>query len=147
VNFSQYRKTLKLETIGVKSIPIDKIKCQYNPDMYKHWVKVCGDSFSIESGPYWEYLNYRKTNKYKQLFKLYGRNELWILNNILKFNQLLESVRKDGFDESKGLPVVLETPVVKNKYNKGLEVWEGHRRLSICKYLFIEQRVKLCQII
>lgn len=147
MNFSQYRKTLKFKTISIKYIPIEKIKCQYNPDLVHHWRKVCGDSFSIKSGPFWEYLSYRKTDKYKKLFKLYGRNDIWITNNILKFQGMYETIRKNGFDENKELPVVLEKPVVSNCYNDSYEVYEGHRRLSICLYLGTKQRVRLCKVI
>ena len=147
MNFAKYLKTIKLEAIDIKHIPIDKISCQFNHDRYKHWIKTCGNSFSIRSGPYWEYLSTRSTKKYTKLFKLYGRSEVWITNNILKFQIMHGNIANHGFDEECGLPIILEEPVLPNEYNSTYEIWEGHRRLSICLYLGIKQRVKVCQII
>lgn len=147
MNFSQYIKKLKLKTIDEVYIPIDTIKCQCNSDRYKYWVEACGSSLDIKNGPYWEYLMYKKLDKYKALFRLYGRSELWVTNNILKFQKLYEDISLHGFNEKKGLPIVLNKPVIPSDHNCGYEVWEGHRRLSICLYLGRKQKVRLCEIV
>ena len=151
MNFSKYIKKLDREKriveIETKYIPINTIKCQYNFDRYRHWKAACGESLDITNGPFWEYLHYKKTDKYVKLFQLYGRSEGWITNNILKFNQLLEDIRNNGYDKSKGLPIVMNKPIVNNPYNSGYCIFEGTRRLSICLYLNIKQKVKLCKVI
>ena len=147
MNFSKHIKKLKLETIAEKYIPIDQIKCQYNSDRYKYWVKACGPSLAIKNGPFWEYLEYKKLEKYIALFRLYGRSDTWVTNNMLKFQRLYEEISLGGFDEKKGLPIVLNKPVVPNHHNCSYEIWEGHRRLSICLYLGRKQKVRLCKIV
>ena len=147
MKFSKYIKKLKLETIDIIHIPIKEIKCQYNPDRYKYWKEACGESLEIVNSPYWEYLAYKKLDKYNKLFRLYGRSEVWTTNNILKFQAMYNDIAEHGFNNKKDLPIVLDNPVVENKYNNGLEIWEGHRRLAICLYLGIKQKVKLCKII
>jgi len=147
MNFAKYIKTLKLKTVGMVEVPIETISCQYNPDRYKFWREACGESLDIKNGPFWEYLMYKKLDKYNRLFKLYGRSEVWVTNNILKFQKMYNDISVNGFDEKKGFPIILGSPVINNKYSKGHEIFEGHRRLSICLYLGIKQRVKLCKII
>lgn len=144
MNFSQYRRTLKLKHIDTLYIDSNLIKCQYNPDLFKHWKAVCGDSMEINSTPYYYYLKYRKTDKYEELMRLYGRSDVWTLNNINKFFALCRSVKKDGVKE---FPIVLNKPIIKNPYNNGLEIFEAHRRLSICLYKGIKTKVKLCRIV
>ncbi len=144
MNFAQYRKTLKLKTIDTLYIDYNTIKVQYNPDLFKYWKKVCGDSMEINSTPYYHYLKYRKIDKYQELMRLYGRPDVWTLNNINKFFALCRSVKKEGVKE---LPIVLNRPILPNPYNKGISVWEGHRRLSICLYKGIKTKVKLCKLV
>ena len=144
MNFAQYRKTLRLEHVDTLKINLNLIKVQYNPDLFKHWQSVCGDSMEINSTPYYYYLKYRKVDKYFDLMRLYGRTDDWIKNNINKFFKLRESISKHGIKE---LPVILTKPIINNEYSKDLEIWEGHRRLSICLYDGIQQEVKLCRIV
>lgn len=147
MNFSQYIKNIRLKTIDEVYIPIDTIKCQYNFDKYKYWFQACGLSLAIKNGPYWECLMYKKLDKYKELFKLYGRSDTWVTNNILKFQKLYEDISLHGFNEKKGLPIVLNKPIVPHRHNCSLECYEGHRRLSICLYLGRKQKVRLCEIV
>lgn len=144
MNFSQLRKTLKLETIEEKYIPIRKIKVQFNPDLFKHWEKVCGDSMLVSSTPYYYYLKENRLDKYLELMRLYGRSETWITNNIAKFIKLIQDIDEYGYKGE--LPVVLEKPIIENPYNDGYSIWEGHRRLSICLFKGIKTKVKLCRI-
>ena len=144
MTFSLYRKTLKLKVIKTCHIPLEEIKCQYNPDLFWAWEKVCGKSLLLSTTPYYDYMHYGRLDKYKELMKLYGRGETWIINNILKFQNLIDDIDKNSVKE---LPVVLDKPIVKNKYNDSFEVWEGHRRLSICLYRGIKQKVKLCKVL
>jgi len=144
MKFWQYIRDLSLQQIDVKYIPINEIKCQYNPDRYRHWKYACSESLDIKNGPFWEYLNYKKTDKYKKLFRGYGRDEVWITKNIKAFQELVEDISQNGVKE---LPMVLEKPIINNPYNDSFEIFEGHRRLSICLYLGIKQEVKLFRVI
>ena len=145
INFSKYRKKLKLKKVKTCYIPLSEIKCQYNPNLFRFWDEVCGHTMDLTTTPFYKYLMYKDIDPYKKLFNLYGRPETWITNNIMKFQQMTEEINKNGFCNE--LPIVLEKPVIKNKWNDSFEVWEGHRRLSICRYYNIEQKVKLCRIV
>jgi hypothetical protein len=145
MKFSQLRKTLKLETVKDVYIPLEQIKSQYNTDLHHHWENVCGDSYLINSTPYYDYLANKRLNNYIKLMRLYRRDKTWITNNISKFIQLSESIKEYGYQGD--LPVVLEKPIAENPYNDGYEIWEGHRRLSICLFYGIRQEVRLCRIV
>jgi hypothetical protein len=144
MTFSKYRQSLKLKPVGTIVIPFKDIKCQYNPNLNWAWKRICGESLNINTSPFYHYLCYNDFDKYQDLFRLYGRNNLWITNNILKFQRLYEDIHENGIKE---LPVVLTKPIVKNKFNSGIEIWEGTRRLSIAQYLELDQKVILCEIV
>jgi hypothetical protein len=108
---------------------------------------VCGTSLKIDTTPYYHYLKTGDDSQYRKLMSLYGRSEEWIDKNVIKFLCLFADVRRNGFDESKGLPVVLNKPIKANKYNDGYEIWEAHRRLSILHFLKRKQKVILCEIV
>lgn len=141
-SFAEYRKTLTLIELGIVTIPIISIKCQFNPDFEDVWLKICGD-YKIESTPYYHYLTTGSIDKYIELFRGYGRTEGWITQNIIKFKALTEDISKNGIKE---LPIVLVKPIIHNEHNDEYEVWEGHRRLSIALFNGIQQKVLLCRI-
>lgn len=146
MKYSDYRKTLKLKQVGIEYIDITKIKCQYNPDYEKKWISICGLSYNINSTPYYEYLSTKKDFKYRKLMEAYGRHESWIDQNINKFNSLTKAIKSEILIPEY-IPQVLISPTIKNKYNDSYEIWEGHRRLSICLFKRIKQKVRLCEII
>jgi len=147
MSFSEYRRTLKLKTIDICYLDYDKISCQYNPDYENVWLKVCG-GYKITDGLYYKQLiEWKDHKKYFELFRGYGRSLNWISNNITNFYLMMKDIDENGFDQKKELPVVLIKPILKNKYNDSYEIWEGHRRLSILKYLDIKQKVQLCEIV
>lgn len=139
MTFSEYRRTLQFDKLSIQEIPLNLIKCQYNFDYERVWLKVCGD-YDIKSTPYYHYLLTGKTDKYFELFRGYGRSEVWITNNIIKFNALVDDIKKNGI---KNYPEVVDKPIVENRYSKAFEIWEGHRRLSIALFLNIKQKVQL----
>ena len=79
---------------------------------------------------------------YWKLQRMYGRKHKWIKNKIKKFKQVHENILKEGFNENIS---ALETPLVKNKYNSGLEIYEGHHRVSIALALGLD--VIPCEVI
>jgi len=142
--FADILKKTRLQLVEIKQIPVANIKCQYNPDRFKFWEKVCGSSLNINTGPFWYYLETGNTCKYFEVFRGYGRSNKWIIRNIIDFNSLIKDVKKNGIRE---LPLVLKKPLVKNDYNDGYEIFEGHRRLSIALHFNIRQKIKLCEVV
>ena len=147
MTFAEYRRTLKLKTIDVCYLDYDKIYCQYNPDYEDIWIDVCG-GYKIVDGLYYKQLTKWITHaKYYKLFRGYGRSDKWIERNFAKFFDLYMDIGNNGYDQKKDFPIVLNKPIIKNKYNDSYEIWEGHRRLSILKCLGIKQKVQLCEIV
>ncbi len=146
MNFAGYKQSLELKQTEYKYISFDKIKCQFNPDVKAYWLGICG-GYSIDATPYYHYLNTSSSFKYEQLMKSFGRTVDWIKDDIKKFDILYEDIKAKGFDHKKSIPELLENPVLENKYNDSYEIWEGHRRLSICKFLDIPVKVKVFNIV
>ena len=142
MGFAAYRKTLKLKKIKYCTIPIEMIKCQYNPDYENVWSMVSDGSYDIEGSPHYKFLQ-GEEDYYIRMHKLYGRNDLWITNKVLRFKSMLDDIEKNGIKEK---PIILNRPIQPNVYNSDYEIWEGHHRLAIAKYLNIKPKVKLCQI-
>ena len=131
----------KVDTDNYTELIIDssQIKAQYNPDRFKFWR-------SLHKGPREEVLNmlysphYRllsgDDSAYYKMQKLYGRNDKWIKNKINNFTNLLDNIRMNGYNDA---IIVLNKPLVKNKYNNGFELFEGHHRLACGLILNIEK--------
>lgn len=143
MSFNDYLRSKKPELIDTLFIDPNKIKCQYNPDKFRFWAEVCGTSLSIPSSPFFNYLASGDTTKYRKLFRLYGRSEVWITDNIKAFDVMFDSIVKNGFDENFNLPIILKKPAMENPYNNGYEIYEGHRRMTIILFLKLNQRVEL----
>lgn len=146
--FSEIIKKVDIKNYVELTININKIKAQYNPDRFEYWK-------SIHTGPNNEVLNmfysshYRFLNQYLKkeinntedtayykLQKLYGRKDKWIRNKIDKFIWLFESIKKDGCKEN---IIILKNPLVKNIYNNGFEIFEGHHRYACFAILKIKK--------
>lgn len=148
--FSKLTKSINLSEYEELSITVDKIKAQYNPDRFRFWK-------SLHEGPEEEVLNmiysphYRLLKQYVDqgdaiqnlsktpyynLQKLYGRNDKWIRSKMLEFINLFANIRSEGY---KNRIAVLRKPLVKNKYNSGFEIYEGHHRLACCLVLGMEE--------
>jgi len=114
------------------------LKAQYNPERFHLWK-------SLHNGPEKEALNMKYSPHYRflrghieaywELQRYYGRNNRWIRNKISKFVRVFESISREGFIENIS---ALETPLVKNKYNRGFEIYEGHHRVSIALFLGLD---------
>lgn len=68
----------------------------------------------------------RKT-PYHKMQRLYGRKDKWIKGKMDSFIFLFEAVRRE---EPVDRLVVLNKPIVKNKFNSKYEIYEGHHRAS-----------------
>lgn len=141
MNFSLLLKNINTDKYVISNININQIKAQYNPDRFKLWK-------SLHKGPEPEVLNmkysphYRllkqyieqnknirdiKNTDYYKLQNLYGRNHKWIINKINKFIILYNSISIEGYKDK---IIILEKPIIKNKYNSSFEIFEGHHRVS-----------------
>lgn len=126
-------------------VDINQIKAQYNPDRFKFWK-------SLHEGPEEEVLNMLCSPHYKLLMgddrayykmqKLYGRNDKWIKKKATAFLDLYSSICEGGVREK---IIVLNKPLVKNKYNDGFEIYEGHHRIACC--LVLGMKEILCKVI
>ncbi len=141
MSFSDKLRSLKIVELRPMEVDYHLIKCQYNPDRWRHWKKVCGNTLSIKKSPHYAFLN-GNHDKYIKMHELYGRNKVWITNKCLKFQSLLEDIEKNGI---KDIPTVLKQPVIENPLNKGLEIFEGHHRIAIMQFLGLKPKVVICE--
>jgi hypothetical protein len=152
MNFVQMLKQVDTSKYIEREISIDDVKAQYNPKRFKSWL-------SLHSGPYLEALNmsysphyrflkqyslgeefdYLKT-PYYELQRLYGRKYHWILKKINKFLDMFEHI-KSGKEVD--LVQVVSRPFISNKFNQGIEIFEGHHRVAC--YLVLGVNKILCQ--
>jgi hypothetical protein len=151
--FSKFlRENVKLVNIEILPVEIDKIHCQYNYDRFKLYREVVrkgcnyNEILNISESPHCDLLRNYIDNKekvfdnikksmYYRMHKLYGKNHKWTINKIKTFFNLYEDIKKRGFI---GEIVLINKPVVENKYNDGYEIYEGHHRTSCCYMLGLD---------
>lgn len=123
-----------------------KIKAQFNPERFHLWKSLHEglekEAFSMIYSPHYRFLKDRNNKSYYRLQRLYGRDNKWIQNKIEKFIGVFESIKNEGFIESL---MILEKPLVKNIYNDGFEIFEGHHRVACALFLGIKKIP--CQVI
>ena len=145
--FSKLTKKVNTNNYIESFIELDLIKAQYNPDRFKFWQSLHkgldNEVLNMLYSPHYKFLSGAKEDYYK-MHKLYGRNNKWIKDKINKFTDLLDNIHINGYNKNSKI-VVLTKPLVKNKYNAGLEVFEGHHRLTCC--LFLGMKEIPCNII
>lgn len=144
--FSKLIKKVNTDNYVEFFISIDRIKAQYNPDRFMFWK-------SLHEGPKEEVLNMiysphcrflrDKEVVYYKMHQLYGKNDRWIKDKIKKFINLFEEIKKDG--GYKNNIIILKEPLVKNEYNNGFEIFEGHHRVACC--LVLDVKEILCKVI
>jgi hypothetical protein len=121
------------------------LRAQYNPERFHIWKSLHNgppeDALVMKYSPHYRFLRGHE-EAYWKLQRMYGRKPKWIENKIQKFRGVYENILKEGFQENVS---ALETPLVKNQYNKGLEIFEGHHRVAIA--LVLEMDVIPCEVI
>jgi len=152
MNLVQMLKQVDTSKYIEREIYIDDVKAQYNPKRFKYWV-------SLHSGPYLEALNmvhsphyrflkqyslgekfdYSKT-PYYELQRFYGRKNDWILSKINKFLNIFEHI-KSGKEVD--LVQIVSKPFITNKFNQGIEIFEGHHRVAC--YLILGVNKIMCR--
>ena len=122
------------------------LKAQYNPERFHLWKSLHKgpekEVLNMLYSPHYRFLKNRKDKSYYQLQRFFGRNNKWIKDKIKSFLNIFESIKNDGFKES---VMIVEKPLIKNKYNSGYEIFEGHHRIACCLVLGIKEIP--CQII
>ena len=138
MRFRQLVRTVNTYNYYECDIDPRKLKAQYNPERFHMWVSLHngpkGKEFDMKYSPHYRFLRGHK-EAYWKLQRMYGRNDKWIRNKINKFMGVFESVSRQGFIENIS---ALETPLVKNKYNRGYEIYEGHHRVAIALVLGLD---------
>ena len=145
MNFSKLTKRVDTNNYMEILVNINQIKAQYNPDRFRYWQ-------ALHEGPEKEVLNMLYSPHYRLLTggdgvyyrmqKLYGRNDKWIRKKIEGLRELFNSIKKEGMQEN---ITILNKPLVKNKYNGGFEIFEGHHRLACCLVLGMKEII--CNVI
>jgi len=146
MNFRKLVRSVDTSNYYDKMLNPKKLSAQYNPERFHLWKSLHKgpekESFNMLYSPHYRFLKYINNRAYRQLQKLYGRNDKWIEDKIEKFLGVFHSIRDEGFKESL---MILEKPLVKNIYNDGFEIYEGHHRVACALFLGIKKIP--CQVI
>ena len=130
MNFRQLIRTVDTERHYFQMIEPIKLKAQYNPERFYMWKSLHNgpkkDVLNMMYSPHYRFLRGHE-EAYWKLQRLFGRNDKWIKNKIHKFVSTFESISKEGFITNVS---ALETPLVKNEHNEGMEIFEGHHRVA-----------------
>ncbi len=140
MKFVQLVRTVDINNYYESLVNPNKVKAQYNPERCHLWKSLHKgpekEAFNMLYSPHYRFLKYINNRSYYQLQRLYGRNDKWIQEKIKKFLGVFHSIRDEGFKESL---MILEKPLVKNKYNNGFEIYEGHHRVACALFLDIKE--------
>lgn len=138
--FSKLTKKVNTDNYIESFISIDRIKAQYNPDRFMFWKSLYegpkGEVLNMIYSPHCRLLRGKGVAYYK-MHQLYGKNDRWIRDKIKKFINLFEEIKKDGGYRNN--IIILKEPLVKNKYNNGFEIFEGHHRVACCLVLGVKE--------
>lgn len=138
MKFSQLIKSVDGMKYSEINLNPGKIKAQYNPDRFNCWLRVTSndkDPLNMIYSPHVRFLkryiinpdiNFIDTSYYA-MHKLYGKKDKWIFDKIEKFISLYKDIKQNGIKDN---IVILNKPLVKNKYNSSYEIFEGHHRIA-----------------
>lgn len=146
MNFRRLVRTIDTTDFYFQMLDPKKLKAQYNPERFHIWLGLHKgskkDALNMLYSPHYRYLLNNNHKAYYQLQRKFGRNDKWIQNKIKKFLGVYDSIKRNGFLEN---VVILEKPIVKNKYNKSFEIYEGHHRVASALALGLE--VIPCEVV
>ena len=146
MNFRSLVKTVDTNDYYKGSVSLDRIKAQYNPERFHLWKSLHKgpetETLNMLYSPHYRFLKDQNNKSYYRLQRLYGRNNKWIQVKIKKFLGVFESMKNEGVTES---IMILENPLVKNKYNNDFEIFEGHHRVACA--LVLDMKSIPCEII
>jgi len=145
MNFRELVRTVDTDRYYLSVIVPERLKAQYNPERFHMWVSLHngppGEEFNMKYSPHYRFLK-GDEEPYWKLQRMYGRKSKWIKNKIKKFREVYDSILKNGFTENVS---ALESPLVQNKFNKELEIYEGHHRVAIA--IVLDLNIIPCEII
>lgn len=143
--YSLYLKKINISCVAKTYIPISEIYAQYNYDRFKKWKSLYRkserDILNMRLSPHYDFLQrYEKekdalvvsATRYYKMHILYGKKKKWIRSKVSNFISLYQYMKENN---EVGLPIILTSPIAKNKYNRGYEIYEGHHRVSILRFL------------
>jgi hypothetical protein len=146
MGFIQIVKNVDTNNCYFDNINLYDVKAQYNPERFCFWKSLHEgpkkEVLNMLYSPHYRFLKDRKNKAYYQLQRFYGRNGKWIKNKINKFLDVFENIKQYGFS---GEIIILEKPLVNNKYNYSYEIFEGHHRVACC--LVLGMKIVPCQIV
>ena len=145
MRFRQLVRTVDADNYYFAMIKTTDLRAQYNPERFHMWKSLHNgppnDELIMKYSPHYRFLRGHE-EAYWKLQRMYGRKNKWIKNKIQKFREVYDNILKDGFQKNVS---ALETPLVENQYNKGLEIFEGHHRVAIA--LILGMDVIPCEVI
>ena len=144
----------KIQDIRQEKIFIDDLYFQYIPDEFFREVYLGPEEemMSLANSPHYRFLSlYQEIGKdiwqcyeetdYVKLMKFWGRSDKYNRNKVRKFIKTYNDIKKNGLKKKIN---VLESPMYRQFFSKGYEIYHGHHRASICKAL--EKRSLVCTV-
>ena len=146
MNYRQLVKKVDTSNFYIDTVDISKIRAQYNPERFHLWKSLHKgpeiEALNMIFSPHYRFLKDQSDKSYYKLQRMYGRNNKWIQEKIKKFLDVFESMKTEGLKKN---VVIVEKPLIKNKYNQEFEIFEGHHRIACA--LVLEMELIQCEII
>ncbi|MHA1233209.1 MAG: hypothetical protein ACTSPQ_21510 [Candidatus Helarchaeota archaeon] len=146
MNYRQLVKKVDTSNFYIDTVDISKIRAQYNPERFHLWKSLHKgpeiEALNMIFSPHYRFLKDQSDKSYYKLQRMYGRNNKWIQEKIKKFLDVFESMKTEGLKKN---VVIVEKPLIKNKYNQGFEIFEGHHRIACA--LVLKMELIQCEII
>ena len=139
----------KIKDIKKKYIEIDRLHFQYIPDEFLKEVYPGPEEemMNLVNSPHYRFLKlyekigteiwkfYEETD-YVKLMKFWGRDDKYNRDKVTKFIKTYKSIRKQGLQKR---IILLDKPMYKQFFKEGYEIYHGHHRAVICKFLGIKK--------
>ena len=149
--FTEYLKYgVSLVKVSNTVLPVDQLHVQYNPDRfekYKSLHKGTSETLlKMHASPHCRLLKaYEregssiftniKNYDYYKMQRFYGKSHKSAVSKAERFVDLYENIKNAGFNTS---IIVVEKPIIENRYNTKCEIYTGHHRVACCIQLGIK---------
>jgi hypothetical protein len=146
MDYRQLVRKVDTSNFYIDIIDISKVRAQYNPERFHLWKSLHKgpeiETLNMLYSPHYRFLKDQNDKSYYKLQQMYGRNNKWIQEKIRKFLSVFESIKNRGIKEN---IMIVEMPLIKNKYNERYEIFEGHHRVACA--LVLDIKLIRCKII